>query len=153
MEIVWRFDNQARMWYVCTMAKPNKHPVGNNLKGNPNIVAEGEAYQWQPGQSGNPKGRPRSIYTVTTMLQELLTGNYQDVVARWRKAGKLTGAQDTAIVIFEAAIAGDKSLIRELLDRTEGRPVQPIDMAGELNVKGIADLVVVADGDRDDDKT
>ena len=55
---------------------------------------------WQPGESGNPSGRPPD--SVTTLL-------------------KLKDRKKVADKLYELAISGELAAIREYLDRTEGK--------------------------------
>ena len=66
--------------------------------------------QWEPGQSGNPNGRPKS--SVTTLLKEKDT-------------------HKIAQKLYEMALEGDLGAIKEYLDRTEGKVSQ------DLNVKAL----------------
>ncbi len=59
--------------------------------------------QWEPGQSGNPAGRPKN--SVTTLL---------------KNTDELTTKQ-IADKIIELAKAGEISVIKEYLDRTDGK--------------------------------
>ncbi|KKN72916.1 hypothetical protein LCGC14_0406200 [marine sediment metagenome] len=58
---------------------------------------------WQPGQSGNPNGRPKS--SVTTLLKNR---NPED-------------NKKVADTLYALAIRGDMSAIREYIDRTDGK--------------------------------
>jgi hypothetical protein len=69
---------------------------------------------FQPGQSGNPKGRPKSK-TISEALRELLEKEGNE--------GKLLVDQ-IAEILLEKAKFGDLSAIKEVADRTEGKPRQ-----------------------------
>jgi hypothetical protein len=56
---------------------------------------------FQPGQSGNPDGRPRGIKDSRTALRELLTPHATDLVAK----------------CVELALSGDTTALRLCLDR------------------------------------
>jgi hypothetical protein len=101
---------------------PGKHPksLENLRKGRKS---------WQPGQSGNPKGRPKGIKYLSEALKELLS--------------------DEALVdelvkkLVERAKRSDNAL-NIIFERTEGKVTQPI--SGELKAdvkwivgKGYAD--------------
>lgn len=61
--------------------------------------------QWEPGQSGNPAGRP--LNSVTTLLKNR---NHED-------------NQLIADKLYDLALAGDMAAIREYIDRTDGKVV------------------------------
>lgn len=93
--------------------KPEKQ--ANKSLGNPNIAEEGKPYQWLPGESGNPKGRPPNIKYISDYLREELQ--------------KVTDGKTNAELIAEALIGLSKQpnmrgyvpAIKELLDRIEGK--------------------------------
>ena len=62
----------------------------------------GEATRFQPGQSGNPAGKPKGARNRTTLAIEALIDG---------------AAADIANKAIELAKAGDSALIRALLDR------------------------------------
>jgi hypothetical protein len=70
------------------------------------------------GVSGNPAGKPKGIKHMTTILTEAL-------IAVAENGGE---SEDIAIVkaLIQKAKSGDVSAIREIWDRTEGKPVQAI---------------------------
>ena len=60
----------------------------------------GQPHRWQPGESGNPNGRPKRTYAITTALQELLNGTSLESV----KQGWLDSQNNTLRVCQEIAI-------------------------------------------------
>ena len=68
--------------------------------------------QWKPGQSGNPNGRPKKGLAITDIMREMLEERPEI-----RKA--------LSAKLFELALKGDLAAIREVMDRLEGRPLQP----------------------------
>jgi hypothetical protein len=80
------------------------------------------------GQSGNPSGR-NGQKPISDALKGLLT----------RKPGKTldtsvceTNAQLIAFNLMVKALGGDKDSIKELLDRTEGKPAQSLEHSGMI---------------------
>lgn len=73
---------------------------------------------FQPGQSGNPGGRPKGD-SVTAWLRKKLQDDSE------KKPGK-TRAESVAMAILDAAEDGDFKLIKELLDRTEGKVAESV---------------------------
>lgn len=74
---------------------------------------------WQPGQSGNPAGRPRKADTLTTMLRE-----YGDEVDA--ESG-LTRAQRLARAFWKMAEDGDRQIGQYIFDRLDGKPKERVE--------------------------
>ena len=79
------------------------------------------APKWEKGQSGNPHGRKKGSKNITTYIKMLLD----------KKTPTPDGLMATASVIahrmIQAAVKGDRHMIKEILDRTEGRPFLSLD--------------------------
>ena len=82
------------------------------------------APRWQPGQSGNPKGRPPGSQSITTHLKALLERSIAAPRSEFldKSERKITGSQLIALKLLTKAAAGDLQAIRETLDRLEGKP-------------------------------
>ena len=98
------------------------------------------AGRFQPGQSGNPSGRPKGSRNVTTRLVEtLLEGEAEELT---RKA-------------IELAKGGDAPVLRMVLERIaparKDSPITfdlpPIDTAADAKLASTAILTAVAHGD------
>lgn len=72
--------------------------------------------RWTPGHSGNPGGRPSS-QSLNSAIRAKLDEMHEDGQTR---------AQRIAAILVELAEGGDLRAIREVIDRTEGRPAQSI---------------------------
>lgn len=87
---------------------------------------------WQPGQSGNPGGRPRRK-PITDAYKELL--NAEDGKGN-------TGAQALAWSILRKALLGDVAAAKEITDRVEGTVRQAMDILfGELSDEQLKDFL------------
>jgi len=73
---------------------------------------------WQPGQTGNPKGRPPGISEITKLRKSLMTD-----------------APDILAGLVTAAKAGDLQAARLILERVLP-PVKPMEQAIELDLTG-----------------
>ena len=97
---------------------PQARPGNRN---NPNIAEVGKAMRWQPGQSGNPGGRPKRT-------------PYADAC---REVGELTDFEEKpgdpghvklAKALMRHALSERMGAVQaaELMDRAEGRPAQAV---------------------------
>jgi len=86
---------------------------------------------WKKGQSGNPAGRPPIEKTFSTAAREMLQA--QEITISWavgyaQKQRTLKAAPSfnhvLAAVLIMEGLDGNVRAISELLDRTEGKPVQ-----------------------------
>ena len=77
---------------------------------------------WQPGQSGNPAGRKPREHTVSHWLTELLSE---------LNGGGAPVAKSIAKKIITESKKGEPWAIKELLDRTEGKPKQALEHSGD----------------------
>jgi hypothetical protein len=91
------------------------------------------ATQFRKGESGNPGGRPKTK-PVSDALRLLLALE----VAKYKKFRAKTQAQKIARRMIYDAAKGISTMVREVLDRTEGKVPLPItggDEPVEMNVR------------------
>ncbi|HET6375877.1 MAG TPA: DUF5681 domain-containing protein [Methylocella sp.] len=81
-----------------------------------------QATQFQKGQSGNPGGLPKGTPKVSIGLMKLLA------TAPGEKFKPASRAEQLAWAIFSRALSGDVRAVREIADRTEGKPRQSLDI-------------------------
>jgi len=76
---------------------------------------------WIKGKSGNPNGRPKLGETFTDLvrLEAEVTSDVDDGTG-----GKLSKKLAVVKKMYELAIGGDVPMIKYLIDRTDGRPVE-----------------------------
>jgi predicted transcriptional regulator len=96
----------------------NKGPDGKFAEGNT------MGRRFRPGQSGNPKGRPKSITLSEAYRRELARVDPGDPEGR-------TYAEVLAERMRERAASGDVQALLELADRTEGKPRQTLSLSLE----------------------
>jgi hypothetical protein len=91
-----------------------------------------EATRWKPGQSGNPSGRPKKLHITDAIRAEL------------EREGPDGIPNDEAIarVLVELARAGNMDAIREIADRTEGKPRQRIESDNESGMGIPVELII-----------
>lgn len=99
------------------MAK--QHPVTKKSKKNL------EKGRWQPGQSGNPKGRLPG--------QRPFISVYREAIAELAKQKKTTPEKLENMILqvgFARAMAGDYRFWQDIQDRLNGKPVQKNELTG-----------------------
>ncbi len=117
-----------------------------NPKGNPSTLKP-----FKPGQSGNPSGRPKGK-SVTDYVREQLDGPIPRSMLEAMKepartiffevyGAKPTFGQMLAFRLVQLSAKGDMMAMRELLDRSEGKVINKVDVSGEVAIKRVvADL-------------
>jgi hypothetical protein len=94
--------------------------------GNPDIVEAGRRTRFAPGQSGNPSGRPCTSL-LTGMLRNLLPLPIPAQLARELDLPSTsTWAEAIAMRLLRDAANGNIAAIREIYDRTEGKPPKEV---------------------------
>ena len=83
----------------------------------------GKATQFQPGVCPNPGGRPKSKF-ISDRLRTALEEGDADVIAD---------------KLLTSAKAGEITAIKEVADRTEGKPQQSVKMSGSVAFDSLSD--------------
>ncbi|HXG84822.1 MAG TPA: DUF5681 domain-containing protein [Pyrinomonadaceae bacterium] len=76
--------------------------------------------RFKKGETGNPNGRPK-LTRLTDALREQLAETNPD-------APEETQAEQIARALISEAKTGNVQAIREIADRTEGKPMQKVDL-------------------------
>ena len=92
---------------------------------------------WEKGQSGNPKGRPKKGSSWSDVANQLLDASELDInvtLPNWKQHQITCKIEDGntirhAVVgaLIVEALKGNIQAIRELADRTEGKPAQKLE--------------------------
>lgn len=99
---------------------------GNRRGLNPNSLANlRKGRPFKPGQSGNPKGRTPKAACITSLIREMLD-------QPMTKGKPETWRQAIAKSILIGAVTGNSALVKELMERLEGRVTQPIEGGIEI---------------------
>lgn len=114
-------------------SKPDKQETNRDEKG-----------RFVPGQSGNPKGRPHKESTLSYWLVKYLEEK--------EKGRDKTRMQELAEKIAVEAFKGDKTLMKEIFDRVEGKPTQRLEHKADVNLN-VKTLEEIIDDLVDDKKT
>lgn len=100
---------------------------------NPNIVP----YEFKPGETGNPNGRPKGSKSISDMLRQYLDTNIKtpydvDDPITGQKIDKMKAKDFIALNLITKAIKGSKEEVQlkatELIqDRMEGKAIQKVE--------------------------
>ena len=104
--------------------------------------------RFKPGQSGNPKGRPKKEHTFSDTARELMAANSIDVSwtivdgngQKKTKTLQLKSTKNmhygTAAALIVEALKGNVNALREIINRTEGKAVQKVeaDLKGDIHL-------------------
>ena len=86
--------------------------------------------KFQPGQSGNPAGKPRGTQHSSTRLRRLLDAVQKAKNPVTKQEEEFTTLELMDAAMISRALKGDVKAYREILDRVEGKPSQPIEHSG-----------------------
>jgi hypothetical protein len=104
--------------------KADKRPAGiADVQGNNREVGYGRPplhTRFRKGQSGNPKGRPRSAVISDTLRKALAAAPPGE-----QEAGVESYADAIARALIDKALKGDVAAFKEIADRTEGQARRP----------------------------
>jgi hypothetical protein len=78
---------------------------------------------WQPGQSGNPAGRPKGIKFLSEALRETLSTAAPDGTSWTEKVAR---------ALIDRACEGDPAAFREIADRIEGKVLTEAKVEGNF---------------------
>ena len=94
--------------------------------------------QFQKGQSGNPGGRPKRPWTWASLYEEEVEKQLSST-----DGSKINAKSAVARRLVKMAVEGDIQAIKELTNRMDGMPTQPIEQSGEvnLNIGGMLDKI------------
>lgn len=103
---------------------------------------------WQPGQSGNPAGRPKNTPLITPRIREYLTMSMEEIGGLYERRMELPAADAIALVMIHKAITerafGDATR-DSLMNRVDGAAGGDVNLQLEVNV-GVS--LVWSDGDK-----
>jgi len=111
---------------------------------------------FKPGQSGNPKGRPKLHNTFSDTARSLMEA--QEVNVTWEVGGKKKSVklkmgekQNIYFGLVSALILeglrGDTKAIKELIDRTEGKAIQKIVGTMDVNISVAEQIMKIWEDD------
>jgi len=116
---------------VTNGSQPNKTAINRDTNG-----------KFLPGNCANPNGRPKKELSLLSVLKEELTK-----IAPLKGNKDKTWIQLIVMAWMVGAAKGNPILIREILDRVDGKVAQPIGLSGKDG--GEITLKVVYDSNHD----
>jgi len=109
------------------MSNDNHNPkIPGYPRGNPDIVQAGKATRFAPGRSGNPSGRPSTRVLTEELRKGLASAIPAELASELRLASDSTFAEAIAARLIRLAAAGQIAAIREVYERTEGKPPKEV---------------------------
>ena len=90
-----------------------------------------DPYKFQPGQSGNPNGRPKGVISLKEKLRQQLN----EVVA----ADGMTAGDALVRTTLQAALKGDKAARELVWAYVDGKPTQSVDLNATITEVAILD--------------
>lgn len=104
-----------------------------------NEVVTNTKHLWKTGESGNPKGRKKGVLFFSEVARNLLQAKKIDITYSFPKDGAMIRshmhmesthsiAHSLVAALIKEGMGGNVQAIRELIDRTQGKSVESIDM-------------------------
>lgn len=83
-----------------------------------------QEHKFKKGQSGNPKGRPKKLPQLDTLLDRVLG----------EAKGDITEAERILQALKRRALKGDVRAAEIILDRAYGKPKQSVDVRSKVEI-------------------
>jgi len=124
------------------MSNDNHNPkIPGYPRGNPDIVEAGKATRFAPGRSGNPSGRPCTRVLTEELRKGLASAIPAELASELELPSDSTFAEAIAARLIRLAAAGQIPAIREVYERTEGKPPK----------EGVSDVAELASKTKDEE--
>lgn len=88
-------------------------------------------HQFKKGQSGNKKGRPKGVRSISAVLKEYLEKEVDFKHPLTHTKVKGSAIELMAMAMIKNAILGDVKAFKEIADRLEGKAAQQIQISNE----------------------
>lgn len=89
-------------------------------------------HRFKPGESGNPKGRPKGSKNISTQMKKILFQRikYNDPLTGKRRMRSI--ADHIALALVGEALKGNVQAVRQIQERLEGKVEQPHKFNGAM---------------------
>ena len=137
-----------------TQKKPANRPTSGKTRTVPKTA-------WKPGESGNPAGRPKNGTSGSEIFKEVgeqypeevteLFGTHSSLGKKYAKytKGVQMKYQVAYRVVTELMSEPTPGLLKEILDRIEGKVKDRLEVEGNLNVENLKQVMDTIYGDSD----
>lgn len=108
---------------------------------------------FKPGQSGNPKGRPKGSLNWGTLFTRALKYKVDAKDPRTQEQRRMRLSEVTVLATIQAAAKGNVKAMGLICDRTEGKVTQPMELGGPGGTPlspPIINVIPTKPGDPDD---
>jgi len=102
------------------MSDSSQNDTANTQENRQTKTEHLEPYQWKPGQSGNPSGRPKKL-PITEAFQRIFSDPVES--EQFIRSIMASKSQIARVMIVEKAA-----------ERLEGKVTQPVEHSGEINL-------------------
>lgn len=86
-------------------------------------------HQFKPGQSGNPKGRPKGSFSIMTLLVMEMK---KRAMIEGKKADKTYAELFVKKLLHKTIVEGDSPLMREIIQQVDGAPRRKVELSGGI---------------------
>ena len=110
------------------------------IKENTSALNGGRLVNWQPGQSGNPKGKKKGTKNLTTILKEYVESKGTFVN---KNGDTITATHGEYMIacLCDKATRGDLKAIETIMDRLEGKAIPSLERKATDN----APMLIIED--------
>jgi hypothetical protein len=93
---------------------------------------------FKKGQSGNPKGRPKGTENFSTKFRRFI-----EKIAENNKITPEEVEEQLLAIGYKEAKAGNYSFWRDLHDRVYGKPIQPMEHKGDVEIIRNVNITII----------
>lgn len=97
-----------------------------NPNGNPN---------WKKGESANPNGRPKGSVSIVAAIKKKLEEEHPTSTPEQKKLWLDMIVEK----IFDAGIKGEASILKDMIDRVDGKAKETLDLNAKIDNTDISD--------------
>ena len=95
------------------------------------IQSNNKPWQFKPGQSGNPAGKPKGAKHFATLFKELLQEQVDILDKSTGKKQRMTMLKAMALSMAQQAMRGNVKAFSAVADRLDGKPQNYLDITSD----------------------